>query len=65
MSSSLFQTNNQQNGTMIDRFLQFKNSLAGQNPKKIVQDMLATGRMTKQQYDELCKQARQLQGLLK
>lgn len=64
MSSSLFPNSNQ-SGTLIDRFLQFKNSIAGQDPQKIVQDLIATGKMTKQQYEDLCKQAQQLQKLLK
>ncbi len=50
---------------MIQQFNQFKRSLQGKNPQKIVMNLLNSGRMTQQQFEELKKQAQTLQGFLK
>ena len=71
MASSLFGGNPQpqpqpqlsrNNGNLIHQFAEFKRQMAGKNPEAIVRQMLADGRMTPQQFENLKKQA---QGLMK
>ena len=50
---------------MIQQFNQFKQQIAGQDPRAIVQGMLKSGQMSQQQFDELAKMATQLQNYLK
>lgn len=44
---------------------QFKQQMAGKDPKAMVEDLLRTGKMTRQQFDQLSQQAKQLAQLLK
>lgn len=50
---------------MIGEFNQFKQSMAGKNPQEIVQQMLQSGQMTKEQFQQLGQMATQLQNILK
>lgn len=50
---------------LIQQFDQFKRSMSGKDPQAMVQDLLKTGKMSKQQFDQLSMMATQLQGLLK
>lgn len=54
-------TNNLQQ--TLSNFNQFKNSFQG-NPKDKVQELLNTGKMTQQQFNNLSAVARQLQNLI-
>lgn len=47
----------------LSNFNQFKNSFQG-NPKDKVQELLNTGKMTQQQFNNLSAVARQLQNLI-
>lgn len=63
MSNPLFeQINNNQNSTnpMLQQFLNFKQSFSG-DPKQTVQNLLNTGMMSQQQFNQLAQQATQLQ----
>lgn len=50
---------------ILSEFNKFKKQLAGQNPQAIVQELLNSGKMSPQQFEQLKQQARALQGLLK
>ena len=72
MASSLFGTPganlpNPQNNLfgMIQQFNQFKSSLSGKDPKAMVEELLQSGKMSRQQFEQLSQMANQLQGLLK
>lgn len=49
---------------MIREFNKFKSSLTG-DPKAIVEQLLASGQMTQEQFEELKEQAISLQEILK
>lgn len=49
---------------LIKKFNQFKQTLSG-DPKKQVQDLLNSGRMTQAQYNQLQSLANQFQNMLK
>ena len=69
MASSLFANKNpipQNNmGNMLQQFASFKQQMQGKDPKAIVQNMLANGQMSKEQYTQLCNMAKSLQSILK
>lgn len=48
---------------MIQQFMQFKQQMQGQDPQKIVEQMLADGRMSQQQFEQLKQQAEQFKGI--
>ncbi len=48
---------------MIQQFMRFKNSFKG-NPQEQVQQMLNSGRITQDQYNNAVKQAQQFQNML-
>ena len=51
-------------GNMLQAFQQFKNSFSG-DPKQQVQQLLNSGKMTQEQYNQLSETARQLMNILK
>lgn len=51
-----------QNVDMFTQLRQFANTLNG-NPEQIVRNMLQTGQMSQQQFNQLSKQASQIQSL--
>lgn len=48
---------------IVEQFNAFASQFRG-NPKDKVDELLASGQMTRQQYDQLCQMARGLQGML-
>lgn len=50
--------------SLLQRFQQFRNTFRG-NPQQQVQQLLQSGRVTQQQYEQAVQMAQQLQGLLK
>lgn len=50
-------------GNLIQRFNAFKSTFSG-DPKATVENLLSSGRMTQQQYDQLSQMARNLQNVL-
>nr|DAG87171.1 MAG TPA: hypothetical protein [Ackermannviridae sp.] len=48
---------------MMQQFMQFKQQMQGQDPQKIVEQMLADGRMSQQQFEQLKQQAEQFKGI--
>lgn len=50
---------------MIQKFGEFKRMLAGKDPAKIIENLLASGQMTHEQFEELAQLAHTLEGVLK
>ena len=55
---------NNQIANLIKQFSQFKSSING-DPKQKVQELLNSGQMTQEQFNQIQGIARQLQGILK
>ncbi len=51
-------------GQMVTAFHQFKNSFTG-DPKQQVQNLLNSGQMSQQQYNQYSEMAKQLMNILK
>ena len=69
MASSLFGGNQKQPSNpmmdMLNQFQQFKQQLGGQNPQAMVQELLKSGRMSQQQFQQLSEMAKSLSGILR
>lgn len=50
---------------MIRQFAEFKRQMEGKNPQAIVEDLLKSGKMSAEQFDNLKRQAQTLQNLLR
>jgi hypothetical protein len=50
---------------MIQQFAEFKNQMQGKNPQAMVQELLKSGKMSPQQFEQLKQQAQSLQMFLK
>ncbi len=61
MGNPLFNTYG--NNNIIQKFMQFKNSYNG-DPKQQIQQMLNSGQLTQEQYNQAVEKANQLQMLL-
>lgn len=48
---------------MAQQFMQFKQQMQGKDPQKIVEQLLADGRMSQQQFEQLKQQAEQFKGI--
>lgn len=44
---------------MLGQFRQFRQVMAGRNPRQIINNLLANGQMTNEQYAQLLGQAQQ------
>lgn len=64
-SSSPSGTPNNSKGNIFQQFAEFKRWLGGKDPVAMVKQMLADGRMTQQEFDQLAKQARSLEKILR
>lgn len=49
---------------MVNQFNQFKRTFQG-DPEQQVKQLLSSGKMSQQQFDQLSQMAKQLQGILK
>lgn len=63
MLQQLAQTNPQMN--MLKQFNQFKQQMTGKDPQAIVTDLLNSGKMTPQQFENLKAQAMEMQKFLR
>lgn len=54
----------QQNDNILSRLNQFRNTLQG-NPQAQIQQMLNSGRITQEQYNQAYKMAQELQKMIK
>ena len=61
----IFHTNNKEVWDYVNRFaaMQFKQQMQGKDPQKIVEQMLADGQMSQQQFEQLKQQAEQFKGI--
>lgn len=50
---------------MIQQFSEFKKSMQGKNPQAMVQELLNSGKMSPEQFEQLKQQAQSLQSILK
>lgn len=50
---------------MLQDFRQFKQSLAGRDPKQMVMELLNSGKMSQQQFEQLKSEAMTLQNFLR
>ena len=50
---------------MMQNFAQFKRMMQGRNPKQMVQNLLQSGQMTQDQFEQLKQQASELQKILR
>jgi hypothetical protein len=50
---------------MIQQFAAFKRQMQGRNPQQMVEQLLQSGRMSPQQFEQLKRQASDLHSLLK
>lgn len=50
------------NQSMMQSFQQFMMQMKGRNPREIIEQMVASGRITQEQLDAAQKQAQQMQG---
>lgn len=48
---------------VVQQFMQFKQQMQGKDPQKIVKQMLADGRISQQQFEQLKQQAEQFKGI--
>lgn len=48
---------------VVQQFMQFKQQMQGKDPQKIVEQMLADGQMSQQQFEQLKQQAEQSKGI--
>ena len=50
---------------MMQNFAQFKRMMQGRNPQQMVQNLLQSGQMTQEQFEQLKQQANELQKILR
>lgn len=50
---------------MLQQFAQFKQQMQGRDPRAMVEQLLASGKMTQQQFEQLKQQAQSLQHFLR
>lgn len=71
MASSLFGRQNpspqpqQSRGNILQQFAQFKRMMQGKNPEQMVKEMLSSGRMSQEQFENLKSQAQSLSAILR
>lgn len=50
---------------MMQQFAQFRRMMKGRNPQQMVQNLLSSGQMTQEQFEQLKQQANELQKILR
>ena len=50
---------------MMHQFAQFRRMMQGRNPQQMVQNLLSSGQMTQEQFEQLKQQANELQKILR
>ena len=48
---------------MMQQFQQFMNQMKGKDPNAVIQDMMQSGKITQDQYNQARQQAQQMQGI--
>lgn len=57
--------NNRSNGNMLQQFQQFKNAMAGKDPKQVYDQLVSSGRYTQEQINWAKQQAEAFKNFLK
>lgn len=57
---AMFQNNQSNGGNVLERFNEFKSNFVG-DPKQKVQQLLASGQMSQEQFEQLSAMAREFQ----
>ena len=65
MASSLFGNTPKPKGNILQQFAEFKRQMQGKDPEQMVRQMLADGRMTPQQFEQLKSQASSMMSILR
>lgn len=65
MNPMLNQLNSQNPVQMLQRFAQFKQSMQGKDPEAMVNELLRSGKMSPQQFEQLKSQAQSFMNLLR
>ena len=58
-------TNNNPNANIIQKFAEFKKTMEGKDPEKIVRQLMSEGKMSQQQFESLKQQATNLMSILR
>ena len=48
---------------MMQQFQQFMNQMKGKDPNAVIQDMMQSGKITQDQYNQARQQTQQMQGM--
>lgn len=48
---------------IMQQFQQFMNQMKGKDPNAVIQDMMQSGKITQDQYNQARQQAQQMQGM--
>lgn len=56
---------NKQQPNMMQQFQQFQQQMVGKDPQAIVMDLLNSGKMSQQQFEQLKVQAQQMEKFLR
>lgn len=48
---------------MMQQFQRFMNQMKGKDPNAVIQDMMQSGKITQDQYNQARQQAQQMQGM--
>lgn len=65
MSNPLFQAlGGKQQPGMLQQFQQFMQQMKGQDPQKVINDMVSSGRISQDQLNQAQQQAQRMQGML-
>ena len=48
---------------LMQQFQQFMNQMKGKDPNAVIQDMMQSGKITQDQYNQARQQAQQMQGM--
>ena len=62
---NIFGNRNSASPNMIQQFADFKKQMEGKDPEAIVKQLLAEGKMSQQQFENLKKQATSLMSILR
>ena len=65
LNPMLSQLNSNNPVQMLQKFSEFKNSMQGKDPEAMVNELLRSGKMSPQQFEQLKVQAQSFMSLLK
>lgn len=56
---------NNQNQSLMSRFMDFQKSMQGRNPEQMIKEMLNSGQISQVEYQQAVEKAKELSQLLK